>query len=62
MFFGLHRIALAFVVIVLLWGAIVATIVSFLSVSKLAAVLLCPYLLWVSFAAALNGAIWLLNR
>lgn len=61
-FFGLHRIGSALVVIILLWGAIVATIVSFLNVSKLAAVLLCPYLLWVSFAAMLNGAIWLLNR
>ena len=61
-FFGLHRIGLALVVILLLWGAIVATIVSFLNVSKLAAGLLCPYLLWVSFAATLNGAIWLLNR
>jgi benzodiazapine receptor len=61
-FFGLHRIGLALAVIVLLWAAIVITIFSFLRVSKLAAVLLLPYLLWVSFAAVLNASIWYLNR
>lgn len=61
-FFGLHRIGLALVVILLLWAAIVITIFSFLRVSPIAAVLLLPYLLWVSFATVLNASIWCLNR
>ncbi len=61
-FFGLHRIDLALIVIALLWAAIVTTIFYFLRVSRLAAVLLVPYLLWVSFAGVLNASIWHLNR
>lgn len=60
-FFGAHQTGLAFVEIILLWLAIVATIISFSAVSKPAAALLIPYLLWVSFAAALNFTIWRLN-
>lgn len=60
-FFGAHQTGLAFLEIVLLWLAIVATIISFWSVSKTAAGLLIPYLLWVSFAATLNFTIWRLN-
>ncbi len=61
-FFGLHRIGWALVVIVLLWAAIVITIRCFSRVSSAAALLLIPYLLWVSFATALNAALWQLNR
>lgn len=61
-FFGWRRIGLALVVMVLLWAAIVATIRYFCRVSKLAGMLLVPYLLWVSFAIVLNAAIWRLNR
>jgi tryptophan-rich sensory protein len=61
-FFGWHRIGLALVVIVLLWAAIVVTLYRFLRVSTVAALLLVPYLLWVSFATILNAAIWWLNR
>lgn len=61
-FFGWHRIGLALVVIVLLWATIVVTMYEFSRVSKMAAALLAPYLLWVSFAAALNASIWWLNR
>lgn len=60
-FFGAHQTGLAFLEIVLLWLAIVATIISFWSVSKNAAGLLIPYLLWVSFAATLNFTIWRMN-
>ncbi len=60
-FFGLHRIDLGFVTISLLWLAILATIWLFWSVSVTAAVLLVPYLAWVSFAAMLNYSIWSLN-
>jgi len=46
---------------VLLWLLVVATAVSFWRISPLAGALLIPYLLWVSFAAALNLSIWQLN-
>lgn len=61
-FFGWHRIGLAMVVVVLLWAAIVVTMYRFSRVSGVAAALLAPYLLWVSFAAVLNASIWWLNR
>ena len=61
LFFGLHLPGLAFADIVLLWLAIAATLWSFWRVRKLAGVMLVPYLAWVSFAAALNFAIWRLN-
>lgn len=61
LFFGLHRPGLAFVEILALWGALLATIVAFWRKSPKAAALLIPYLLWVSFAAILNATIWRLN-
>jgi benzodiazapine receptor len=61
-FFGLHRIELALVVILLLWAAIAITTCYFLKISRVAAGLLVPYLLWVSFATVLNASIWHLNR
>lgn len=60
-FFGYHSIGNALAVIVLLWAAIVLTILLFKRVSKPAAWFLAPYILWVSFAAYLNFAIWILN-
>jgi benzodiazapine receptor len=61
LFFGMRNPGFAFAEIVLLWLAILATIVAFRQVSTLAALLLAPYLAWVSFAAALNWSIWRLN-
>lgn len=61
LFFGLRSPGLAFVDIILLWLAIVATLISFWRVSRPATWLLVPYLAWVSFAAVLNGTIWWLN-
>jgi tryptophan-rich sensory protein len=61
-FFGLHLIALALVEIVLLWVAILLTLLAFWRISKLSAFLLIPYILWVSFAVVLNAALWYLNR
>lgn len=61
-FFGLHMIGLGLVDIILLWAAILATIFAFWKISRAAALLLLPYILWVSFAVVLNGAIWLLNK
>ena len=60
-FFGLHSPGGALVEIVFLWLAILATMVAFAKISKPAAWLLVPYILWVSFAAYLNYAIWALN-
>jgi len=61
-FFGAHMILAAAVVIVLLWAGILASIVLFRPISKAAAWLLVPYILWVSFATALNVSFFLLNR
>jgi tryptophan-rich sensory protein len=61
-FFGLRRPDLAFVDVVFLWLSIAATILEFYPVQKDAALLLIPYLCWVSFAATLNFSIWQLNR
>ncbi len=60
-FFGLHSPGGALSEIVFLWLAILATIVVFYKISRPAAWLLVPYILWVSFAAYLNYAIWALN-
>jgi len=61
LFFGWQRGALAFVDILLLWALVVATLIAFWRIRALAGALLIPYLLWISFAAALNYAIWQLN-
>ena len=60
-FFGFRNPFGAFIEIIFLWLAIFATILSFAKVSKPAAWLLTPYILWVSFAAYLNFSIWNLN-
>ncbi len=60
-FFGFHSPAGALVEIVFLWLAIIATIIAFTKISRPAAWLLVPYILWVSFAVYLNYAIWVLN-
>ena len=61
LFFGLHRPDLAFLDIALLWLSILATMAVFYPISTSAAWLLLPYILWVTFAAALNFSIWRLN-
>jgi translocator protein len=61
-FFAQRQIGLAVVDIVALWLAIVATLIAFGRLSTSAAALMLPYLAWVTFAAALNVAIWQRNR
>ncbi|MFC1636757.1 TspO/MBR family protein [Planctomycetota bacterium] len=61
-FFGLHMMGFALAEIVLLWVAILATIIAFWTMSKPATYLLIPYILWVSFAIVLNASLWHLNR
>ncbi|MGB5160069.1 MAG: TspO/MBR family protein [Thermoanaerobaculia bacterium] len=61
LFFGLQSPGVAFAEIMLLWLSIVATVWIFRRVVPAAALLMLPYLAWVSFAAVLNGSIWMLN-
>jgi len=60
-FFGLQSPLIGLIDIILLWIAILFTVLNFFKVSKLAGVLLIPYLLWVSFATLLNFFLWVLN-
>jgi tryptophan-rich sensory protein len=60
-FFVWHQGALAFAEVILLWCLIVATAASFRRLNALAAVLLLPYLAWVTFASALTFSTWRLN-
>jgi translocator protein len=61
LFFRWHRGALAFADILVLLTLIVATIIAFARIRRLAAWLLAPYLAWVIFAALLNYSVWQLN-
>jgi len=61
LFFGMQSPFYAFLEIIVLWLAIVTTMVLFARQSRVAAYLLVPYLLWVSFASYLNFVIWQLN-
>jgi benzodiazapine receptor len=61
LFFGAGQYGLAFADIVVLWLLIGATVVAFWRVRRSAALLLLPYWAWVTFASALNLAIWQLN-
>jgi translocator protein len=60
-FFGLRQPGWAFVEITLLWLSILATMLALFRITPIAGVLFVPYLLWVTFAAGLNFAIWRLN-
>ncbi|MGX6607690.1 TspO/MBR family protein [Micromonosporaceae bacterium Da 78-11] len=62
LFFGAGQYGLAFVDIAVLWVLIGATVVAFWKVRRGAALLLLPYWAWVTYASALNLAIWQLNR
>ena len=62
LFFGLHNPLLALIEIILLWLLIFETYNQFKKIENLAAMLLIPYLAWVSFATVLNASIWWLNR
>ena len=61
-FFGLRRPGLALAEIVAMWAAVAATILLFARQRLAAGLLLVPYLAWVTFATALNAAIWRRNR
>ena len=61
LFFGRHELGLALIEILVLWGAILGTIIGFWRLNPISGILLVPYLLWVTFAAVLNFTIWRLN-
>lgn len=61
-FFNFKWYLFAFFWLVLLWLLVLLMIWKFKDISKLAALLNIPYLLWLTFAGYLNFSIWLLNR
>lgn len=61
LFFGCESPGTAFIDVLLLWTAIIATMAAFWRRSTAAGVLFVPYLAWVTFAAVLNCVIWRLN-
>lgn len=61
-FFGFHSPLMGLVVIVILWIAILLTIIRFWKITLIAGILMIPYILWVSFAVVLNFSIYQLNR
>ncbi len=61
LFFVWHLGAWSFAEILFLWVLIASTIAVFWTHSRSAALLLVPYLMWVTFASALNYAMWTLN-
>ena len=61
LFFGLKNPFFALLEIIVLWLAILITIIQFYKINRAAGILLIPYILWVSFAAVLNYFIWILN-
>lgn len=60
-FFGAEQYLAAFIILVFMWLSIIAMIISFYKISKPAALLQIPYLIWVTFAGYLNLAIYILN-
>jgi tryptophan-rich sensory protein len=62
LFFGLRSLRYGLMEIAALWVAIALTIIAFWQVSTLAAVLLIPYIVWVSIATTLNASIYGMNK
>lgn len=60
-FFGVHQLGLALVVILLMLAAILAFLATAWRLDRVAAWLFVPYAAWVAFASLLNGTIWMLN-
>lgn len=60
-FFGLQRLGAALVVLICLWVAVLLTMVLFWRADLIAGLLIAPYVVWVSFAGALNAWIWRAN-
>jgi translocator protein len=62
LFFGLQRVDLALVEIVILLLAIIANTILFWRIDRWAGAFFVPYVLWVAYATALNASLWWLNE
>jgi tryptophan-rich sensory protein len=60
-FFGLHLIVPALVILGVMWGVALWTTLAYAKLSRLAAGLMLPYMAWLTFAAVLNAWVWRLN-
>ena len=60
-FFTWHQGSFSFMVIVFLWLLVAATLYQFWKINRSAGVLLMPYLLWLTYAGALNLVVWQMN-
>lgn len=61
-FFGQHKIGAALIALMGLWASVIAMAVSFWMVDRIAGLVILPYVVWGSYAFALNFSIWLRNR
>ncbi len=61
LFFGMESPGIAMVDILALWFLILATLIAFYKITPVSGILFVPYLLWVTYAATLNFAIWRMN-
>lgn len=61
LFFNAQAYGFAFFWLILLWILVAAMILAFMKTDSLAAWLQIPYLIWLTFAAYLSGAVWLMN-
>jgi tryptophan-rich sensory protein len=62
MLFGGHALGAAVAVMAVLWLAVVATVVAFSRLDRIAGLLVTPYLAWMTFAFQQNIAFWTLNQ
>jgi tryptophan-rich sensory protein len=60
-FFGLRRLGAGLVALCFLWVAVVLTTLAFFAIDRTAGLLMAPYVVWVSYAGALNFALWRMN-
>jgi len=60
-FFGLQNIRIGMFVLIALWFSVLATLSALWMADWVAGLLFLPYLIWVTIAAALNGAVWQMN-
>lgn len=61
-FFGLHQMLAGALIIAALWVTVLATAVAFWALDVTAALMMIPYLIWGTYALALNTSVWLRNR
>ncbi len=62
LFFNERAFLSSLILLLLLWILIIAMILRFMKLSKIAAYMQIPYLIWVTFAGYLNLAIYILNK